>query len=180
MLLHRAVCLRSSRSSSQTCPLQRRWFFLVWVLSLPTCDISEMNRGWDAEISARLENKLRTTGDLSRTNRFSARRGLKRLNVGTPATNLTTLRHALQSRSLLSAPCGHRERGGEGRRTERVTRKCPFLCAKETADGNLLHGSGDQTGVYTGTSEGWGGGVSGEMGGSFKREGMCIPVTNSC
>ena len=60
---------------------------------------------------------------------------------------------------------------------ERVTWKLILPYVKQTANGNLLYGSGNSN---RGSVSTWRGGMRREMGGSFKRGDVCIPMTDSC
>ena len=53
---------------------------------------------------------------------------------------------------------------------ERVTWKLTLLYVKWIANGNLLYGSGNSN---KGSVSTWRGGMGREIGGSFKREGIC-------
>ena len=60
---------------------------------------------------------------------------------------------------------------------ERVTRKLMLPYVKFIASKSLLHDSGNLNRGSVSTSRG---GVGREMGGRFKREGICISMADSC
>ena len=112
-------------------------------------------------------------GDLSRTNHFSARRGIKETESHTfQLINLTTLKTCSFAKLQLMLkvhPYGHRERGGEGEmHGESNTERCIPICKidRHREFATWLRK------LKWGSISTWGwGGVGGEMGGSFKREG---------
>ena len=60
---------------------------------------------------------------------------------------------------------------------ERVTWKLTFPYVKEITNRNLLYASGNSDRGFVSVSRGWG---EREMGGRLKREGIHLPMTNSC
>ena len=60
---------------------------------------------------------------------------------------------------------------------ERVTWKLTFPYVKEITNRNLLYASENSDRGFVSVSRGWG---EREMGGRLKREGIHLPMTNSC
>ena len=122
-------------------------------------------------------------GDLSRTNHFSARRGIKETESHTfRLINLTTLKTCSLAKLQLMLkvhPYGHRERGGEGEmHGESKTERYIPIC-KIDSNGNLLCDTGSSVQCSV-TTEGW----DGVGDGRGIQEGVCIcmyvPVADSC
>ena len=67
--------------------------------------------------------------------------------------------------------------GGEVERYGKSNMETYTAYVKQTADGNLPYGSASSNRGSVSTERG---GMGREMGGNLKREGICIPMAESC